>query len=67
MIWFKNVLFSSTMIYIDIEKAIYGDREGDDFISRCTTSDKGARSLIEAGFEYVCTTPNGAMLFRKRK
>jgi len=23
--------------------------------------------LIEAGFEYVCTTPEGVMLFRKRK
>ena len=58
---------SSTMIYIDIEKAIYGGRENDDFISRGTTSAKGARALIEAGFEYVCTTPNGTMLFRKRK
>ena len=58
---------SSTMVYIDIEKAIHGEHENDDFISRGTTSDKGARTLIEAGFEYVCTTPNGMMLFRKRK
>lgn len=55
------------MIYIDIEKAIYGEHQDDDFISRCTRSDKGARALIEAGFEYVCTTPNETMLFRKRK
>jgi hypothetical protein len=58
---------SSTMIYIDIEKAIYGEHENDDFISRGTTSDKGARALSEVGFQYVCTTPSGTMLFRKRK
>jgi integrase len=57
----------STMVYIDIERALYGDHEDDDFISRCTRSDKGARALIDVGFEYVCTTPNDTMLFRKRK
>jgi len=57
----------STMVYIDIERALYGDHEDDDFISRCTRSDKGARVLIDAGFEYICTTPNDTMLFRKRK
>lgn len=23
--------------------------------------------LVEAGFEYVCITPDGLMIFRKRK
>ncbi len=55
------------MIYIDIEKAIYEEGQDDEFISRGTTSDRGARALIEAGFDYVCTTPSGTMLFRKRK
>lgn len=50
-----------------IEKALYGEGWDTDFISRGTRSDKGARALIEAGFEYVLTTPNGTMLFRKRK
>lgn len=61
----KNV--QNTMVYIDIERALYGDEEDANFISRGTTSTKGARTLIEAGFQYVCTTPNGTMLFRKRK
>lgn len=26
-----------------------------------------ARQLLEAGFEYVCTTPEETRLFRKRK
>jgi len=55
------------MIYIDIEKAIYGKGESDEFTTRATLSDKGARSLIAAGFQYVLTTPNGTMLFKKRK
>ncbi|MEA2089887.1 MAG: site-specific integrase [Thermoproteota archaeon] len=58
---------NSTMIYIDIEKATYTKNENSEFITRVTKSDKGARSLIEAGFEYVCQTPNRMMLFRKRK
>jgi hypothetical protein len=30
-----------------------------------TTSE--AESLVKAGFEYICTTPQDVMLFRKRK
>jgi hypothetical protein len=26
-----------------------------------------AKDLVESGFEYVCTTPENLMLFRKRK
>jgi len=26
-----------------------------------------ACQLVEAGFEYVCTTPENLMIFRKRK
>ena len=55
------------MMYIDIEKAIYIEGRNDKSISRGTKSDKGARTLIEAGFDYVCTTPNCTILFRKRK
>ena len=28
---------------------------------------KEEKELLEAGFEYVCTTPQDVMLFRKRK
>jgi integrase len=57
----------NTMIYIDIEKAIYGEPDNADFISRAAKSDRGARALLEAGYQYVLTTPSGAMIFRKRK
>lgn len=60
----KNL--SSTMIYIDIEKALYGNHENEEFISRVATSLKGARALLEAGFEYV-TDMDGYKLFRKRR
>jgi hypothetical protein len=28
---------------------------------------KEAKELVEAGFEFICTTPENVMLFRKRK
>ena len=34
---------------------------------RITRNAKGARALIEAGFEYVYTAPDGLMLFEKPK
>jgi len=55
------------MVYIDLERALYGEADNADFISRGTKSTKGARALIEAGFQYICTTPMDVMLFRKRK
>jgi len=59
----KNL--SSTMKYIDIDRAVYGDHEDDEFVSRVARSLKGARLLIEAGFEYI-TDMDGYKLFRKR-
>ena len=56
----------NTMVYIDIERALYGSHKDDEFISRAATSLKGARALIEAGFEYV-TDMDGYKLFRRRK
>ena len=43
------------------------DFKGDDYNSKATKDSEEARQLIENGFEYVCTTPNEIMLFRKRK
>ena len=54
------------MVYIDIERALYGEPRDEEFISRATTSVKGARALIEAGFKYV-TQVDSYKLFRKRK
>lgn len=56
---------SSTMIYIDIEKAIYGELTNE-FTSRVATTLVEDRKLIEAGFEFV-TERDGAKLYRKRK
>jgi len=41
--------------------------ESDDYHSATAKTTKKAEQLVEAGFEYVCTTPQDVMLFRKRK
>jgi type 1 fimbriae regulatory protein FimB/type 1 fimbriae regulatory protein FimE len=43
------------------------DFKGDEYVSKATKQSKDACNLIENGFEYVCTTPDEIMLFRKRK
>ena len=56
----KNI--QNTLIYtqlINFEKKEYH--------SAVAKTTEEARQLIETGFEYVCTTPEGTMLFRKRK
>ena len=39
----------------------------DEWTCKTATDDKQASELIENGFEYVLTTPDALMLFRKRK
>jgi integrase len=39
----------------------------DEWICKATTNTNEATQLIETGFEYVTTTPDALMLFRKRK
>ena len=39
----------------------------DEFTSIVARTAEEACKLIDAGFEYVCTTPEEIMLFRKRK
>ncbi len=41
--------------------------ESDEYVSKVTKTADETCKLIEAGFEYVCTTPDQLMLFRKRK
>ena len=43
------------------------DFEGDEYTSKATRDTEEARQLIENGYEYVCTTLDEIMLFRKRK
>lgn len=41
--------------------------ESDEYNSATAKTTKKAKELVEAGFEYICTTPQDVMLFRKRK
>jgi integrase/recombinase XerD len=41
--------------------------ESDEYNSSTAKTTKEAKELVEAGFEYICTTPQDVMLFRKRK
>jgi len=56
---------NNTLVYIDLEATLYNTN--DEWTCRATSNDDEATKLIEAGFEYVTTTPNKLMLFRKRK
>jgi len=55
----KNI--NNTLIYTHL-----ANYETDDYHSAVAESVEEARKLIEAGFEYLCTT-NNVLLFRKRK
>ena len=41
--------------------------EGDEYDSSMAKTTKEVAELVEAEFEYICTTPQDVMLFRKRK
>lgn len=41
--------------------------EGDDYHSATARTTEEAQKLVEEGFEFICTTPEDIMLFRKRK
>jgi integrase len=56
----------NTLIYIDLETACFPNG-GDDYVGKTAKTSVEGLSLIEAGFEYVCTSPDGTMLFRKRR
>ena len=56
----------STMLYINIESALFLT-QNDEWNCKATRETAEATQLIEAGFEYIATTPDALMLFRKRK
>jgi len=41
--------------------------ESSDYHSATANTTEQAKQLVETGFEFVCTTPENIMLFRKRK
>lgn len=57
---------NNTQLYITLEQAIFNEGDNDEYTTRITKTIKGARALLEAGFEYV-TDMDGFKLFRKRK
>ena len=56
----KNI--NSTLVYTQLVNF-----ESDEYYSATAKTTEEAKQLVEAGFEYVCTTPENIMLFRKRK
>lgn len=56
----------STEMYIHIESQIFVN-SSNEYISKVAQNAEQAQKLIDIGFEYVLTTPNQLMLFRKRK
>lgn len=53
----------NTLVYTQLAKF----SEKDEFVCKVAANAKEAKKLVESGFQYVCTTPEGLMLFRKRK
>lgn len=43
------------------------DEERGNYHHAIAKDEKDAGNLIDKGFSYVCTTPQGIMMFRKRK
>jgi len=56
----------NTMIYINLEQAIFLTTS-DDYTCKTAKDVNEATQLTENGFEYTATTPDGYMIYRKRK
>ena len=60
----RHKKMDTTMHYL---KHIVLDPASQAFVSKGPTTDKEAQELLDNGWTYVLTTPNGTMLFRKHK
>jgi integrase len=60
MLGHRNI--QNTLIYTQLVNF-----EASDYHSATAASAEEAKELVEGGFEYVCTTPENVMLFRKRR
>ena len=56
---------SSTQIYINMEKLVFGEGSKDYIVKVCSTIEE-LQSLLQVGFEYV-TDFEGQKVMRKRK
>ncbi len=57
---------NNTMIYINLEQALFHAGDNSEYTTRVAKTVKGVRALLEAGFEYIIDM-EGVKLFRKRK
>jgi integrase len=55
---------NNTQIYINLEQAIFSLGDNSEYTTRIAKNVKGARALLEAGFEYV-TDMDDFKIFRK--
>jgi len=60
MLGHRNI--QNTLVYTQLV-----DFKTEEYTCRAAKTAEEASMLVEGGFEYVCTTPEGVMLFRKRK
>ena len=58
----KNKNIRNTIVYTHLVNFAH-----DEYISKIAKTAEEARILVEAGFEYVCMTPENLMLFKKRE
>jgi len=66
MVGHKSI--GNTMIYIDLERALFATPKNEEFTARVAHNVEEACRLVEAGFEYVTGDyNNGGKIFRKRK
>jgi integrase len=56
----------NTMIYINIEHTVFGTDANDEFTVRVTEKPEEIKTLLEAGFDYVCQKDD-LVFMRKRK
>jgi integrase/DNA-directed RNA polymerase subunit RPC12/RpoP len=55
---------NSTLVYTHL---VPFDDDAEGYYHAAVKTDAEAGELIDQGFQYVCTTPQGTMMFRKRK
>ncbi|MEM3010422.1 MAG: tyrosine-type recombinase/integrase [Candidatus Bathyarchaeia archaeon] len=70
ILYVKNLLghkkIENTEIYINLEKAIFGDTTDQEYHVKVAQKTEEIKALLEVGFEYICEK-DGLMFFRKRK
>jgi integrase/predicted RNA-binding Zn-ribbon protein involved in translation (DUF1610 family) len=56
----------NTMIYINIEHAIFGAGDNDEFTVRVTEKPEEIKEFLQIGFEYVCQKDNLVFLIKRK-